>query len=99
MIDKFNEYVKNLNANKPIQDLPDWTVRISSLDHGYNSRIELENDWVGTFFFIHYLDASNGILENVIAYDFCCEFTNSTHEEVEYRKALCEEMKKKFPED
>lgn len=97
MLEKFNALVKELNATKPIDGLPDWSVRIGSIYHGYNNHIELENAWIGTFFFTHYLGVNNNEISNVVVYDFCCEFKDCSLDKINYRQTLATRFKELFP--
>lgn len=97
MLEKFNALVKELNATKPFINMPDWSLRINMLNHDSSTRIELNNDYVGTFYFVHDLVIVNGALTNIVSYSFCCEFKDSTRLEIEYRKTLETRFKELFP--
>lgn len=97
MIDELNALVKKLNDEKPFINMPDWSLRINTLNHDSSTRIELNNDYVGTFYFVHDLVVVNGALTNIVSYSFCCEFKDSTRSEIEYRKTLETRFKELFP--
>lgn len=97
MINELNALVKKLNDEKPFINMPDWSLRINTLIHDSNTRIELNNDYIGAFYFVHDLVVVNGALTNIVSYSFCCEFKDSTRSEIEYRKTLETRIEELFP--
>lgn len=97
MINELNALVKKLNDEKPFINMPDWSLRIDLFNHDSSTRIELNNDYVGTFYFVHDLVIENGALTNIVSYSFCCEYKDSTLSEIEYRKTLENRFKELFP--
>ena len=95
MIEKFNDYVKMLNASKPFKDMPDWGMRVDSA----TGKIEMENTWLGVFMFRVYLDTSDNKLACNIAYECCSEFSDCTQPEIDYRRILDKDMQQHFPQE
>lgn len=77
--------------------MPDWEIRVSSLDGGTKSRIELVNPCIGEFLFYHYLYEVDGRLMDAITYDFCCTYEDCSQAEIDYRKTLETRFKELFP--
>lgn len=95
MFSKFNDYVTTLNVNKPFGDMPDWTVRVDS----YSDKVELENTWIGVFMFKAYMDIVDNKLVCNIVYECCCEFSDSSQSEIDYRRILDKDMQRHFPQN
>lgn len=99
MINELNALVKKLNDEKPFINMPDWSLRINTFYYDSSTHIELNNDYIGTFYFVHDLVIVNGALTNIVSYSFCCEFKDSTCLEIEYCKTLETRFKELFPEE